>query len=87
MGSLESDFMLLNGKVTFQPGETVRSIVIKTYNDMGTEPMERYLFKLIAVSDNVPKRDKAAIHMSKSTAELTSKYLAFGKTVLRCSIK
>ena len=87
LGSLESDFVLLNGKVTFQPGETVKSIVIKTYNDMTAEPMEHYLLKLISVSDNVPERDKAAIRMSKSTAELTSKYFAFGKTILRCPIK
>ena len=87
MGSLESDFVLLNGKVTFQPGETVKSFVIKTYNDMRAEPMERYLLKLISVSDNVPERDKADICMSKSTAELNSKYFASAKTVLRCPIK
>ena len=87
MGSLESDFVLLNGKVTFQPGETVKSIVIKTYNDMRAEPMEHYLLKLISVSDNVPERDEAAIRMSKSTVELSSTYFAFGKTILRCPIK
>ena len=54
---------------------------------MTAEPMEHYLLKLISVSDNVPERDKAAIRMSKSTAELTSKYFAFGKTILRCPIK
>ena len=77
MGSLDSDFVLLNGKVTFQPGETIKSIVIKTYNDMVSEPKERYLLKLIAVSDNAPKRNKAVICMSNSTAELTSECYAF----------
>ena len=44
---------------------------------MGSEPKERYLLKLIAASDNVPKRNKAVICMSNSTAELTSEYYAF----------
>ena len=79
--------MLRNGKVTFQPGETVKSIVIKTYNDMRAELIEHYLLKLISVSDNVPERDEAAIRMSKSTVELSSTYFAFGKTILRCPIK
>ena len=69
--------MLLNGKVTFQPGETIKSILIETYNDTESEPKERYLLKLIASSDNVPKRNKAVIRMSNSTAELTSEYYAF----------
>ena len=52
---------------------------------MRAEPMERYLLKLISVSDNVPERDKADIRMSKSTAELTSKYFASAKTVpIKC---